>query len=576
MRIKTKLWLGIGTMFLLIVIMTAISVFYINRLSGDTKNILADNYKSVEYAKGMLLALENDMQSTALINDFENNLAKQEKNVTEIGEQKATDKLISDYHTAKKNNFEQESFTTLRKDLVNVMQLNMEAIQRKSEVANATAKYALAWIMIGGTLCFVLAFTLLINLPGTIANPIRRLTDSMRGVAARNYSQRVHFEQSDEFGEMAQAFNTMAEKLQEYNNSNLASLMKEKKRIETLVNNMHEPVIGVDENKHILFMNDEALKISNTKIEDVVGKPVQDVAVNNDLIRMLVKDLFGVGQSSITPIKIYADDKESYFQKEIIRIRVTPTGETQEQHLGDVIFLKNVTSFKELDSAKTNFIATISHELKTPISSVKMGVQLLENQQVGSLNAEQKQLVEGIKDDANRLLSITGELLNMTQLESGNIQLSLLANDPKQILQYAINATKVQAEQKLVHFEITYPEDMPNVFADSEKTAWVLTNLISNAIRYSHENSVIYLKIENKEERVNFIVKDTGQGIAPQYQGKIFDRYFKIPGTQKEGTGLGLSISKEFIEAQNGSISIESELGAGSTFTVSLNAVAKS
>ena len=571
MRIKTKLFIAIGTMFLLIVFLTVVSIFYINRLSKDTQNILTANYNSVEYAKTMLLALENNIQTKSSIKNFEDNLKNQQNNVTEIGEKQVTDKLTNDYDSLKQSNNKTTHLTELRKDLINVIQINMETIQRKSQIANFTAKKALMWIMIGGTLCFLLAFSLFVNLPGTIADPIKRLTESMQSVASKKYSERVHFEHNDEFGEMAKSFNTMAEKLQEYSNSTLASLMIEKKRIETLINNMREPVIGLDENKHILFMNNEALKISNTKLEDVIGKSAQEIAVNNDLIRMLIKDMFPTSQFTITPLKIYADDKESYFQKEIIPIHITPTGETHEQHLGDVIFLKNITSFKELDSAKTNFIATISHELKTPISSIKMGIQLIENDKIGSLNNEQRQLIEGIKDDTNRLLNITSELLNMTQIESGNIQLSLLSVDPKHILQYAIKATKVQAEQKLVRFEITYPEDMPKVFADSEKTAWVLTNLISNAIRYSHENSTIYLKMEHKDDKVNFIVRDTGQGIAPQYKEKIFDRYFKVPGTKKEGTGLGLSISKEFIEAQNGTISIESELGAGSVFTVTLN-----
>lgn len=126
------------------------------------------------------------------------------------------------------------------------------------------------------------------------------------------------------------------------------------------------------------------------------------------------------------PVKIYADNKESYFEKEIIPIKIIPTGEKEEKLIGNVILLQNITPYKELDFAKTNFIATVSHELKTPISSIKMSLQLLENKQVGELNEEQKSLVESIKDDAQRLLKITSELLNMTQVESGTIQMSVL------------------------------------------------------------------------------------------------------------------------------------------------------
>ncbi|HRI32867.1 MAG TPA: HAMP domain-containing sensor histidine kinase [Saprospiraceae bacterium] len=233
--------------------------------------------------------------------------------------------------------------------------------------------------------------------------------------------------------------------------------------------------------------------------------------------------------------------------------------------------MRNITEYKELDFAKTNFIATVSHEFKTPISSIKMSVQLLENKQIGPLNMEQTNLLNSIKEDANRLLKFTGELLNMTQVESGNIQLTILPSDPKEILLFAIQATQTQADQKQIKFEINCPDNIPKVQADPEKTTWVLTNLISNAIRYSYENSVIYLTVKQRDNKVEISVRDTGQGIAPQYKNKIFDRYFKVPGTKMEGTGLGLAISKEFIDAQGGNIKVESEYGLGSTFTISLN-----
>lgn len=271
------------------------------------------------------------------------------------------------------------------------------------------------------------------------------------------------------------------------------------------------------------------------------------------------------------PVKIYADNKESYFEKEIIPIKIIPTGEKAGKHIGNVIILQNITPYKELEFAKTNFIATVSHELKTPISAIKMGLQLLENRQIGELNEEQKSLVEGIKEDTGRLLKITGELLNMTQVESGSIQMNVSPVNVNEIVEYALHATRAAAEQKQVRVNVYISNNIPQVMADSEKTAWVLTNLLSNAIRYSYENSTINVEVSRQNDKVKFAVADTGQGISPQYISRVFDRYFRIPGTRKEGTGLGLSISKEFIEAQGGTISVESDFGAGSTFSFILN-----
>ena len=142
----------------------------------------------------------------------------------------------------------------------------------------------------------------------------------------------------------------------------------------------------------------------------------------------------------------------------------------------------------------------------------------------------------------------------------------------EEMMIYAVNANRMAAENKQIKFDLTYSEHLPQVLADSEKTAWVLNNLLSNAIRHSHDNSTIHLRIHMQNKKIIFTVKDTGHGIAPEYKNKIFDRYFRVPGSQKEGTGLGLAISKEFIEAQGGEIKVESEIGVGSVFQVVLNA----
>ena len=576
MKIKSKLLLGIGLLFLMIVLLTVLSSLFINKMSGDTKNILVANYNTLDYSRQMLISLNKGIHNSENVQTFLYNLNQQQNNVTEVGEKELTDKLSEDFKKLKIALTDSNLIQIVNKDITDIMLLNMQAIQRKSSIAGTTADNAIFWISIFGTLCFLIAFILLVNLPGNIANPIKQLTASIKEIAAQNYSQRIHFEKSNEFGELASAFNTMAQKLEEYKAGNLEKLLIEKKRVEALINNMNDPVIGLDHKNRILFMNDMALKISGLTGEDIIGKLVQDIAVHNDLIRSLVKELFTPGEYNEhikkDPIKIYADNKESYFEKEIVAIKIIPTGEKEEKLIGNVIILQNITPYKELDFAKTNFIATVSHELKTPISSIKMSTQLLANNEIGEINEEQKNLIEGIKDDANRLLKITGELLNMTQVESGSIQLSAIPSNPKEILEYAINANKTAAEQKQIRFNISIPETLPKIIVDSDKTAWVLTNLISNAIRYSYDNSAISLSISEGEGQLKFTVTDTGQGIPPQYVSKIFDRYFRIPGTKKEGTGLGLSISKEFIEAQGGVIMVKSELGAGSCFTISFPA----
>ncbi|SDI58909.1 PAS domain S-box-containing protein [Chryseobacterium taeanense] len=564
MKLKTKLTLGVGLLFLLIVLLSVMGSVYINKLKSDTEKILNANYSSIEFSKNMLLALDRiGSDSAVAIQEFKKNNQLQEKNLTEFGEREATQSLNLHFNNyLKLPNNEKEKL--IREDLVKIMTLNMKGIERKSDVAIITAENATFWIVSLGTVCFLIAFVLLFNLPQTIAEPISQLTFSIRQIANKNYSERVHFKGSEEFNDLAESFNVMAEKLQEYESSTLSKQLMDKKRIETLVNNMHDAVIGLDENHFIYMINDEALKITNLNKEEIIGKTVHEVAVNNDLVRELLKNM---DHPQKDPIKIVSGHKENYFEQDVIPINIVRTGEKEKKYIGRVILLRNITPFKELDFAKTNFIATISHELKTPISAIKMGVQLLENQKFGELNEQQKELVKGINEDGQRLLDITGELLNLSQVETGNIRINIENCSPKEIVQTAIKNVEKLAEQKNISIKTQFEvEDSDLVAADFDKTVWVMNNFLSNAVKHSFQDESISVKVEKYETSVKFSVSDTGKGIDEKYHRQIFDRYFQVPGEHQNGTGLGLAISKNFIEKQHGEIGVKSSLNQGSSF----------
>lgn len=245
---------------------------------------------------------------------------------------------------------------------------------------------------------------------------------------------------------------------------------------------------------------------------------------------------------------------------------------TQTIQRGWVILLKNITEFHKMDVAKTTFLSTISHELKTPISAILMSTQLLADTRVGRLNEEQQELSESIKDNGERLLSITSELLNMTQVESGKLQLNPIVTKPIELIDYALKANRVQADKFGINLEVDYPtQKISKVFVDSEKIAWVLTNLLSNAIRYSAEGGRVVIGAKQVDEHmVELFVQDFGKGIDPRYHESIFERYFRVPGTKVQGSGLGLSISRDFVEAHGGTLTLDSAPGEGCRFMVHL------
>ena len=565
MKIKTKLNLSVGLLFLLIIILSIVSAFYIFKIKKDTESILKANYNSIEYSQKMLLSMDKiDSNSENASATFQTNLNKQLNNVTEIGEAQATNNVKNRFENLRINKSDESIKSQIRQDIYQIIKLNMNAIKLKSDIAINTAESSYFWIANLGTFCFLIAFNLLVNLPHNVANPLKEITLSIQQIANKNYSQRVNFLTHNEFGDLARSFNTMAEKLQEYNNSNLYKLSFEKKRLETLINKMHDPIIGLDNDSKILFVNDEALKIIGMKQEDVIGQLSTILALKNDLMKSLI--INELESPKAHPMKIFADGKESYFEKETVNITIKPTGEEKAIDIGNVIILRNITIFKELDFAKTNFIATVSHELKTPISSIKMSLHLLEKPETGQINNEQKLLIDSVKEDTQRLLKITGELLELSQLETGNIQIKLEKSSPYDIVKFAIEAIKVQLEQKNITIVLELDENLPFIKADSEKTTWVLINFLTNAITYSSENSKIVVSLKTEDSQVFFQVIDTGKGIDDRYQSKIFDKYFQIPGSNKSGTGLGLAISKEFIEVQGGKIGVKSELGLGSRF----------
>lgn len=571
MKIKTKLTLGVGLLLLLIILLSLVSGGYILTLKEDTNNILKANYNSLNYSRKMLISLdEEDFDKTAA-KRFKTNLILQTKNITETGEDELTQRLSDHAKELNSETSDKEHFHKLiRQDILQIMQLNMTAIQRKSQLATNSSNNALFWIFLTGTCCFLIAFILVVRLPGNIARPIKELTESIRQIASRNYKQRVAFVGHNEFGDLAKSFNTMAEKLDEYNSTQLAEVLNEKKRIETLINNMNDPVIGLDEQGKIMFVNNEAINILNISKSGLMGHSVKELALSNDLIRSLIRDMnqkteLNPGRTDLS-VSIFTNGREQYFEKEFITISVAPTGETERQPIGDVIILRNVTSFKELEFAKTNFMATISHELKTPISSIKMGLQLLETKDVGPINHEQQQLIRSIREDNERLLKITGELLNLTQIETGNIKLYMHPSDPYKLIEQAVEAVRKEAEHNQIEVLIRTESNLPSILMDMDKTQWVLINLLINAIHYSPAGEKITIGLKADANQFRFEVRDHGNGIAKEYVSRIFDRYFQIPGISKPGTGLGLAICKEFIEAQGGTIGVDTTPNEGSTF----------
>lgn len=579
MKIKTKLQLGFGFLFLLVISFGTISLYYMNRISVSSGLVLKDNYESLGYARQIRTLLDDyelPLPAQAIV-QLKAQLQLEENNVTERGEGAAVSAFSDSFRQLLRPQISLERKRELRRQMQMqlrlIEKLNMQAIVRKNGAARLSIEKASTYIITAASLSFIILFSFSVNFPGFVANPLREFSAAIKAIGRKNYQQRLDLQGGDEFAELATEFNAMVAQLHQWENSNLAKIQSEKLRIEAIIGQMQDAIIGLNAHKEILFLNQVASQLLHLDEKTVIGTNAVELQKKNDLLHTLMQT-----EISARPIKIFADGKASYFKLERREIMI-PASEPgpDRRSAGEVYILKNITEYKELDEAKTNFMATVSHELKTPISSIRMSLQLLEDDRVGKMNTEQQELIGHIKEDCGRLLKMTAELLGLAQVETGNLQLNFVSSEPHKIADYAMDALRFQAGQKAIELELIARHHLPYVYADTEKTAWVLINLLSNALRYSAPKSKVIIQIVQAGGQIEFSVRDFGQGIDEQYQKRLFERYFQVPtdGYHQSGSGLGLAISKDFITAQGGKIWVESEIGAGSRFCFRLPVAAR-
>jgi signal transduction histidine kinase len=599
MKIKIKLALGTTTLFILILALIVVSTLFIHKLAKQSGIIIQDNFASLTFCKNMQQSLvhihswkkmtlgeSNSMEESKMKKEilqarekFIWNLNRELQNITEPGEKELVLELkdaYEQYLEALDQNIDEADFERLYLEVQNrisdLQSINMGAMNSKNNKAKNSSEQAVLYVSILGLVAFLLSFIILLNFPGFIANPLIEITEKIKEISNKNYDQRLIYPgRKDEIGELADAFNLMTAKLQDYEKSSITELRTEKSRIDSIVRSLNEGIILLDESKVIKVINPVACDLLNLTTDEILGLYAPDVAIKNDLFRELIKNLDDEKLIDQKPIRITVHNEENFFQKEIFKVHRENPDTKEREIAGYILSLRNITEFKKLDLAKTNFIAVVSHELKTPIASINLSLKLIKDERIGSLNEEQKNLIQSVKDETLRLSKITGELLDISQVETGNIRLTIEEVDPIDIIKFSEDALKPHLRDKNIELVNELSKDIPKVKADLEKTVWVMTNLLVNAARYSPVNSKICIGVYPSFKEVQFTVEDSGPGIDPKNKEKIFQRFVQVDATkQREGVGLGLAISKEFIQEQGGKIWVESELGIGSKFVFTL------
>jgi len=609
MRIKLKTLVLLGYLLLAIiaVVLSATGIYFIEKLSKTPDSILKDNYKSIVAAQNMIDQLDNMDNSVVTYLSSKNQKASNERqynearakyvenlkicenNVTEPGEgdlvkelHKASDEYIDMFSNQRVKIISIEAYDSLvlpkylaaKGKCYELLRLNHKGMLMRRDDAVDTSKTAEIYMIVISAISILIVLAALFRVPTLVVNPIKEFTERVEAISNKKYSERLNLRSNNELGALARSIDVMAEKLEDYEKSNIEKLIGARRRAEAIVKSMVDGIIVLDENNDVLLINKVCAELLGLTEEDILRKNIFKLCESNNLLKSLVKDFDDENQTEkdrLNYIRIVYKEREEFFLKETVDV---VDEEMSNKILGRIIILKNVTGFKELDELRGGFIATVSHELRTPLAAMNMSLRLLQDERIGTLNAEQKRITNAMKEEVKRLLKFVNELLNLAKIESGGDILKYQRVKVDEIMDAAITPMLMQFEQKNIDFHPEIEEGLPDIKVDANKIAWVIINLLNNAIRYSQDGGRIDFKVWHEGNKILFCVRDFGIGIEPQTLSKVFEKFVQLKEKNLEshakGVGLGLAISKEFVNAHGGEIWVKSEPGKGSEFYFSL------
>jgi two-component system, NtrC family, sensor histidine kinase KinB len=417
----------------------------------------------------------------------------------------------------------------------------------------ASTRYMI--IALGGGLFIAVFFA--VRLQRSILRPIRALTASSKELGEGNLDQVVPVLSRDELGELADAFNKMAGKLRAYRQLTSDQILQARQMTESTFSAFPDAIVVLSEDGKIDFKNPAA-----DRLFAKLGKDYLPSLVMAEAERVLKGGGDYLPTDLAKALCLRIDGKETFILPRVIGMR-----DDSGNIFGAAVVLQDVTRFRLLDEVKTNLVSTVSHELKTPLTSVRMGLHLLLEEKIGSLNPKQVELLLAAREDSERLLRMINDLLDLAKIESGARRMSLERRSPKDLVEKAVADLQDLADAKDLRLRGDVESGLPEVSVEPQQILHVFSNLVSNAIKYSPAGEEVLVQARHDGEgAVRFSVTDRGPGVPLQYQSRMFDKFFRVPGSKSVGAGLGLAISREIVTAHDGHVGLNSHAGKGSEF----------
>jgi len=453
-----------------------------------------------------------------------------------------------------------ERLQALAEDMLTI---NKRTILRENQHAKDQAD-TVSWrsiIITGVTL--ILAILLAFRLIRVALEPLQVIADYAGRIAAGEFDQRLDLQQADEVGALGNALDQMATRLDEARRTEARRMARVERMSDVALDSLYDPVIVTNASGRIVHLNRAADGLFGAIPEGI--KPPLEEHIRDRRIRKAVAQAIEnqtsaeEGERSMIPIKVH-DNERTY------RLRANPMRDDDGKVLGSVTVLEDITYLRVVDRMKNEFIGVASHELRTPVTSLLLAVQLLDEEALGPLNESQRQVVAAQKQDLERLEKLMRDLLDVTRLEAGTVAARFEMVEPQEIVKNVLHTIRPQAEKKGVELVSDVPIDLPKVYADRLQVGRVLTNLLANAIRHTSPKGVVKVLASASNNHVTFMIEDNGEGIPAEYLQRIFERFVQVPGATQGGAGLGLSIARNIVKAHGGDMTVESEVGKGSKF----------
>ena len=599
--IRKKLLMIFGAFIVFIVVISSFTFVHIDRLGKAINVILRENYRSVAACQDMKESLEridsgalfvllgNEHEGRRLVaihsEKFASALDVELGNITLPGEKdkaeqirslfgayirSVSDVLRPDLSPEKRKHryFStiQPKFHGINEAAQAILDMNQKNMSDASESAKklAVKTHRSIVTVIAVAICIAIIFSILAR--RWILLPITRLTESVNEIREGNFDLVIETGAMDEIGRLSEAFNDMASALRQARKTDRINLIRTRKVTEEVFKTLPAAIALLDLTGRVeiatvtaerwlgLSPGADAFTLGHVWLEPLVRKALD----SGKTVEMSAEEPF---------VQTFSDHHEYFFQPVAVPI---PEGRDLSNPSGIALIMNDMTLVHQQRELKRGVLSTVSHQLKTPLTSLRMSIHLLLDENVGAVNDKQAELLLAAREDSERLVTILSELLDLNRIESGAV-LDVKPVHPEDIIRNAIDTFHVEAKDKGVALVQDIPDSLPMAQADPGKLSHVFSNLIANALRFTAPGGTVTIGAVQEEDLLEFSVTDTGAGIAGEFLEHVFDPFFRVPGqTENTGVGLGLSIVKEIVHAHGGTVRAESIQGKGSVFRFTL------